>query len=103
MRVGQRCELRASVRRFAPSEKETICPLNVGCERHATGEQVVSTRPTAAHIRFGTARRDAAEKVFISVEHEKSGFGKCGSSALPSSCPSFGLRHCWQKICEQWP
>lgn len=40
------------------------------------GSQYESTKASAAVVHFPGAQRDAAEKIFISLEHEKSGFGK---------------------------
>ena len=40
------------------------------------GSQFESTKASAAVVHFPGAQRDAAEKIFISPEHEKSGFGK---------------------------
>lgn len=40
------------------------------------GSQFESTKTSAAVVHFPGAHRDAAEKMFISLEHEKSGFGK---------------------------
>ncbi|CAL8470628.1 g10170 [Coccomyxa elongata] len=42
----------------------------------ALGSQFESTKTSAAVVHFPGAHRDAAEKMFISLEHEKSGFGK---------------------------
>lgn len=41
-----------------------------------TGEQFDSRKPSAAMVHFPSSQRDAAEKIFISAEHEKSGFGR---------------------------
>ncbi|KAK9904232.1 hypothetical protein WJX75_007359 [Coccomyxa subellipsoidea] len=42
----------------------------------ALGSQYESTKASAANVHFSGAQRDAAEKIFISLEHEKSGYGK---------------------------
>ncbi|KAK9829789.1 hypothetical protein WJX72_007931 [[Myrmecia] bisecta] len=40
------------------------------------GGQFDSTKETAPSMRFTTANRDAAEKIFVSAEHEKAGYGR---------------------------
>ncbi len=40
------------------------------------GEQVESTKATAAAVHFAAATRDAADKIFISLEHEKAVYGR---------------------------
>lgn len=67
----------------------------------AGGDQIISTRPTAAHVRFGTAARDAVEKVFLSVEHEKSGFGKCDPAYLLSKISVYSHKGQYTEI-KMW-
>ena len=40
------------------------------------GQQVDSTKNSASAMAFGSATRDAAGRVFISLDHEKSGYGR---------------------------
>ncbi|KAK9819067.1 hypothetical protein WJX81_000667 [Elliptochloris bilobata] len=44
--------------------------------RPALGLQVDSTKQSASVVAFSSATRDAAGRVFISVDHEKSGYGR---------------------------
>ena len=37
-----------------------------------------SSHHEPGRVKFGTAPRDAAEKIFISIEHEKTSGGRCG-------------------------
>ena len=46
------------------------CPSAQGCP---AGDLFESTKQNSPKLRFGTSQRDAAEKVFISADHEKSG------------------------------
>ena len=41
---------------------------------HYAGEQFESTKSNTPKLKFGTSLREASEKVFISTEHEKSGY-----------------------------
>lgn len=40
------------------------------------GSQFDSTKASAAAVHFQGAKRESAEKIFISLEHEKSGYGR---------------------------
>lgn len=40
------------------------------------GEQFDSRKSSAATVHFPSSKRDAAEKLYISAEHEKSGYGR---------------------------
>ena len=40
------------------------------------GQQVDSTKLSASAVAFGSATRDSAGRVFISMDHEKSGYGR---------------------------
>ncbi|CAK0782857.1 hypothetical protein CVIRNUC_006052 [Coccomyxa viridis] len=42
----------------------------------ALGDQFDSRKPSAATVHFPSSQRDAAEKLYISAEHEKSGYGR---------------------------
>ena len=53
----------------SPSAPET-CLSAQGCP---AGDLFESTKQNSPKLRFGTSQRDAAEKVFISADHEKSG------------------------------
>lgn len=43
---------------------------------HRAGEQFDSRKASAATVHFPSSQRDAAEKLYISAEHEKSGYGR---------------------------
>lgn len=43
---------------------------------HHAGEQFDSRKASAATVHFPSSQRDAAEKLYISAEHEKSGYGR---------------------------
>lgn len=49
------------------------------------GQQVDSTKETVASVAFSSATRDAAGRVFISVDHEKSGYGRESPGDPPAS------------------
>lgn len=57
----------------------------------AFGKQALSNRATGSQAKMGTSQRDAAKKIFISREHEKSQYGEL--SPGPATAPvvnSFG-------------
>ena len=49
------------------------------------GEQIDSTKASATAVHFMGATRDAADKIFISLEHEKAGYG-LGSAQACRPC-----------------
>ena len=51
-------------------DRQVKWPLRTG------GEQVDSTKASAATVHFAAATRDAADKIFISLEHEKAVYGR---------------------------
>ena len=58
---------------------------------HYAGEQFESTKNNTPKLKFGTSLREASEKIFISTEHEKSGYAAClllGRSMQPPPPPS---------------
>lgn len=50
------------------------------------GSQYESTKASAANVHFSGAKRNAAEKIFISLEHEKSGYGKESPGEHSNQC-----------------
>ena len=44
--------------------------------RAARGDHIRSSWPTPAHCRFGTAERDASEKVYLGRELANTGYGR---------------------------
>lgn len=57
------------------------------------GDQVESTKASAATVHFPAATRDAADKMFISQEHEKSGYGR-DSPGLSAARGMTQAAHC---------
>ena len=55
-----------------------------------SGQQVDSTKQSASAVAFGSATRDSAGRMFISMDHEKSGYGRESPgethSRWPASC-----------------
>lgn len=41
---------------------------------HCAGDQFESTKSNTPKLKFGTSLREASEKIFISTDHEKSGY-----------------------------
>lgn len=50
-----------------------------------TGSSVQTPTPTAPRMRFGNAQRGAADKIFISAQHEKSSVGRDSPGVRPHS------------------
>lgn len=64
-----------------------------GLGTNAVGKQPLSTRTTLPMAKIGTSNRDGAAKVFISKEHEKSGYGKLSPGPTTAKqIDSFGIQ-----------
>lgn len=60
------------------------------------GRQVHSTKKSAGGVRFGSAGRDAAQKIYLSPEHDRAGGGGGSSSPGPTTSnprPAYGPQH----------
>ncbi len=42
-----------------------------------------ATQHSSGRVKFGTASRDAAERVYISAEHDKTSGGRCALDPVP--------------------
>lgn len=51
--------------------------MHCGAGAYKGDDAASSSHHEPGRVKFGTASRDAAEKIFISMEHEKTSGGRC--------------------------